>query len=36
MQLKDTVIASFAKENDIPVHTPVKLDVEQVEILKTI
>ena len=34
MQLKDTVIASFAKENDIPVHTPVKLDAEQVEILE--
>mgnify|MGYP001438372150 CR=1 FL=1 len=34
MQLKDTVVATYAKENDLPVHTPVKLDAEQVEILK--
>tara|TARA_Y100001960_G_scaffold231376_1_gene242971 strand:+ start:435 stop:1355 length:921 start_codon:yes stop_codon:yes gene_type:complete len=34
MQLKDTVIAEFAKSQDIPVHTPVKLDAEQVEVLK--
>jgi len=34
MQLKDTVVAAYAKENNLPVHTPVKLDAEQVEILK--
>jgi methionyl-tRNA formyltransferase len=34
MQLKDTVIAEFAKSKELPVHTPVKLDAEQVEILK--
>lgn len=34
MQLKDTVIAQFAKEQNIAVHTPAKLDAEQVEILK--
>lgn len=34
MQLKDTVIAEYAKSQNIAVHTPLKLDAEQVEILK--
>lgn len=34
MQLKDTVISSYAKENNINVHTPLKLDDEQVKILQ--
>lgn len=34
MQLQDTVIANFAKQNNIELHTPVKLDTQQVEILK--